>query len=265
MVDGHNYFSICWIFLMKCCYLGLCLISVLLISGCGLLMKNRQINHHGVVTNDFDLPVITYPSLDADSKKLMVLFSGDGGWLDFEDQLSTGFAAAGFETIGFNSRTYFWNARTPQQTADDIVLLINKYAALYQTNRIYLCGYSFGADVVPFIYNRLPVAIKNKVVALELLSPFASSDFMVHTTDLMNLGGDDKPYKVQPEIEPIRIPVFCFYGENETSKPMQAVRKRNFTLKLVPGDHHYEPAGYKDIFAVLQGLRRNILFKNYRL
>jgi len=250
---------------MKRYYTGLCLIFFFLLSGCGLLVKNRQTNHHGVVTNDFDLPVITYPSVDPASKKLMIFFSGDGGWLDFEDQLSTGFAAAGFETIGFNSRTYFWTPRTPQQTADDIVLLINKYGSLYQTNRIYLCGYSFGADVVPFIYNRLPAATKNKVVALELLSPFASSDFMVHTTDLLNLGGDDKAYKVQPEIEEVRIPIFCFYGENESSRPMEIVRKRNFTLKLLAGDHHYEPSGYKEIFTVLQGLRRNILFKNYRL
>jgi len=250
---------------MKRCYFGLCLISFFLLSGCGLLLKNRQINHHGVATNDFDLPVITYPSADFASRKLLILFSGDGGWMDFEDQLSTGFAAQGFETIGFNSRTYFWSAKTPAQTAADIVMLINKYATLYKTNRIYLCGYSFGADVVPFIYNRLPSSMKNKVVALELLSPFASSDFMVHTSDLLNLAGDDKLYKVKPEVEAVKIPVFCFYGEREESKPMEMVRKRNFSLKLLPGDHRYEPSGYKDIFSVLQGLRRNVLFKNYRL
>jgi|GEM_PF-494404 len=252
-------------FLMKCCFPGLCLISIFLFSSCGLLLKNRQTNHHGVVTNDFDLPVITYPSVDSTSRKLLILFSGDGGWLDFEDQLSTGFAAEGFETIGFNSRTYFWSSKTPQQTADDIVLLINKYATLYKTNRIYFCGYSFGADVVPFIYNRLPAAMKNKVVALELLSPFASSDFMVHTSDLLNLAGDDKLFKVQPEVEAVRIPVFCFYGEKEESKPLQMIKRRNFNFKLLPGDHHYETAGYSNIFSVLQGLRRNVLFKNYRL
>jgi len=250
---------------MRRWYLILYVISFFLLSGCGLLMKTRQTNHHGVAANDFELPVITYPSADADSRKLLIVFSGDGGWLDFEDQLSAGFAAAGFETIGFNSRTYFWTARTPQQTADDIVLLINKYATRFKTNRIYLCGYSFGADVVPFIYNRLPVSMKNKVVALQLLSPFASSDFMVHTSDLLNIAGDDKPYKVQPEIEAIKIPVFCFYGEKEEPKPMEMIRKRNFSLRFLPGDHHYEPSGYADIFSSIQGLRRNLLFKNYHL
>jgi type IV secretory pathway VirJ component len=251
---------------MKRWQLGLCLIPVLfLFSGCGILQRIRQINHHGVETHDFNLPVITYSSSDSTSKKLLILFSGDGGWLDFEDRLAAGFAAEGFETIGFNSRTYFWEGRTPQQTADDVTLLISKYSALYKTNRIYLCGYSFGADVVPFIYNRLVPSMKNKVVALELLSPFASSDFMVHTSDLLNIAGDDKPYKVQPEVEAVRIPVFCFYGEREEPKPMALVQRRNFSLRVLPGDHHYDAAGFPDIFSVIQGLRRNQLFRQYRL
>lgn len=250
---------------MKRWHLGLGLIYIFLLSGCGVLSRIRQTKHHGIETHDFDLPVITYPSADSTSKKLMILFSGDGGWLDFEDQLASGFAAEDFETIGFNSRTYFWTAKTPQQTADDVMQLISKYAALYKTNRIYLCGYSFGADVVPFIYNHLVPSMKNKVVAIALLSPFASSDFMIHTSDLLNIAGDDKPYKVQPEVEAIKVPVFCFYGERENPKPLDAIQKRNFSVRLLPGDHHYDVAAYPDILSAMQGLRRNLLFRPYRL
>ena len=241
------------------------LLFIYTLSGCGILKKTRQINHHGVETDDFNLPVITYPSNNASSKRLLILFSGDGGWLDFEDQLCTGFAAQGFHTIGFNSRSYFWTSRTPQQTADDVVLLINKYAALYKTRRIYLCGYSFGADVVPFIYNRLPPGIKNRVVSLELLSPFATSDFMVHTSDLLNIAADDRAYKVQPEVEAVNIPVFCFYGEKEEPKPLKDVTKKNFVLKLVPGDHRYEVSSYTDIFKSMHRIGRNQLFRQYIL
>lgn len=244
---------------------GLCLLFVFFLSGCGLLSRIRQTKHHGIETHDFDLPVITYPSADSTSRKLLILFSGDGGWLDFEDQLGTGFAAEGFETIGFNSRTYFWTNRTPEQTADDVMQLISKYSSLYKTNRIYLCGYSFGADIVPFIYNRLVPSMKNKVVAITLLSPFATSDFMVHTSDLLNIAGDDKPYKVQPEVDAITIPVFCFYGQGENPKPLDTVVKRNFSIRLLPGDHHYDAAGYPDILSAMQGLRRNLLFRPYRL
>lgn len=224
-------------------------------------MKNRITNHHGVETDDYDLPVIAYPSTDPAAKKLLVLLSGDGGWLDFEDQLANSFAREGFQTIGFNSRSYFWSARTPEQTAADISLLIYKYAAIYKVNRIYLCGYSFGADVVPFIYNRLPANLKNRVVALELLSPFATTDFMVHTSDLLNIAADDRLYKVQPEIEMAKVHIFCFYGEQEEPKPMAGLQKRNFFLRLLPGDHHYDPSGYSNILSAMQRLRRNQLFK----
>ncbi|MET1054578.1 MAG: AcvB/VirJ family lysyl-phosphatidylglycerol hydrolase [Pedobacter sp.] len=244
---------------------GIVLIFIILLSGCGVLSRIRQTKHHGLETHDFDLPVITYSSADSTSKKLLIFFSGDGGWLDFDDQLASGFAAEGFETIGLNTRTYFWTGRTPQSTADDVMQLISKYASLYKTNRIYLCGYSFGADVVPFIYNRLVPSMKNKVVAITLLSPFASSAFVIHTSDLLNIGGDDKPYKVQPEVEAIKIPVICFYGERENPKPLDGIQKRNFSLRLLPGDHHYDAAGYADILSAMQGLRRNLLFRPYRL
>ncbi|MBB6500075.1 alpha/beta fold hydrolase [Pedobacter cryoconitis] len=250
---------------MKYWLRAFCLVYVFTLSGCGLLMKTRATNHHGIETDDFNLPVINYPSANPNSKRLLILLSGDGGWLDFEDQLSTGFAEKGFHTIGFNSRSYFWSSRTPQQTADDIAQLIYKYSALYKTKLIYLVGYSFGADVVPFIYNRLPEAMKNNVVALELMSPYSTSAFKVHTSDLLNIAGDDREFKVQPEIEAVKVPVFCFYGEKEDPKPMQKLEKKNFTLKIVPGDHHYDVSSHQEIFKALRGLRRNQFLKQYGL
>ena len=246
---------------MKTWKTALFIMYVFMLSGCGVLMKNRITRHHGITAIDGDMDVINYPCTDESAKKLLIFFSGDGGWLDFEDQLSTQFSQQGFQTVGVNSRSYFWSARTPEETAAAVAGLINTYAAKYKTNRIYLCGYSFGADVVPFIYNRLPASLKNRVVALELLSPFATSDFMVHTSDLLNIAADDRPYKVQPEIEAARVHIFCFYGEGENPKPMEELQKRNFFLKLLPGDHHYDTAGYTSILSAMQRLRRNQLFR----
>jgi type IV secretory pathway VirJ component len=199
--------------------------------------------------------VIIYPSKNPASKRLVIMLSGDGGWLDFTDQLAGSFSKRGFNVIGFNSRTYFWTQKSPEQTAADILLLINHYTKLYKTSRIYLVGYSFGADVVPFVYNRLPKKVKNKVSALELLSPFASSDFMVHTADLLNISADDKPYKVMEELQTIRIPVYCFYGEQEDPKALEGLKKRNFILRQVAGDHHYEDSSNVEIVNAMRSLR----------
>jgi type IV secretory pathway VirJ component len=227
----------------------------LTLSSCSILKRNRVSIVHGEKKDDFELPAIVYPADNIGSKRLLIMLSGDAGWLDFNDRLANGFSKRGFHVVGFNSRSYFWEQKDPEQAAADILLLINHYSRLYKTNRIYLCGYSFGADVVPFIYNRLPKAVKRKVVALELLSPFATSDFMIHTTDLLNLSADNKPYKVAEELSMIKIPVYCFYGQQEDPKALAVVKRRNFVLRHVAGDHHYDSSAIEKIVNALRSLR----------
>lgn len=228
---------------------------IFLFCSCSVLKRNRISGTHGIQKDDYDLPVIIYPSSNPVSKKLVIMLSGDGGWLEFNDQLASGFSKHGFHVIGFNSRTYFWTQKSPEQTTKDILLLIDQYSKLYKTSRIYLIGYSFGADIIPFIYNRLPKSVKNKVIALELLSPFASSDFMVHTTDLLNISSDNKDFKVGEELSSIKIPVYCFYGEDEDPKALAQMKKRNLVHKQVAGDHHYENSGIEKIINAMRSLR----------
>ncbi len=149
--------------------------------------------------------------------------------------------------MGFNSRSYFWDKKTPRKTAIDLAMLINIYVKEYQSKNVILCGFSFGADVVPFIYNRLPLILKNKVKSLVLLSPFASTDFVVHASDLLNIGGDKREFKVFQEVEKIKIPTHCFYGENEFPKPLIELKRKNFFVKMLPGDHHYEASSFQTI------------------
>jgi type IV secretory pathway VirJ component len=240
---------------MRCRTAVFGLLCMIVLGSCSVLKRNRISNNHGQQMDDLDLPVIVYPSAHPASKRLLIMLSGDGGWMDFNDQLAASFAKRGFNVVGLNSRSYFWEQRTPEQTTSDILRLINQYSRQYKTNRLYLTGYSFGADVIPFVYNRLPLVIKKKVVALQLLSPFASSDFMIHTSDLLNLSSDNKTYKVEAEIASIRIPVLCFYGDKESPKALGEIKKRNFFLKHVAGDHHYDLSGNEKIVNSLRSLR----------
>ncbi|HCN84566.1 MAG TPA: hypothetical protein DIT07_13235 [Sphingobacteriaceae bacterium] len=228
--------------------LGFLIIAIFL-SSCSALFKERKITRNGVERNDFDLPIFVYPSSTPLSKRIIFLLSGDGGWIEFEDSLSNKYAKNGFNVVGFNSRTYFWEQKTPKQTAADLILRINKYSVLYKANRIYLAGYSFGADVIPFVYNLLPPDIKRKITALQLLSPFASTDFDVH---LITLARDNRPYNVKAEMKNIKIPVFCFYGEMEDPKPLYDIKQKKIFLKTLPGDHHYETSSYQQIISSLK-------------
>lgn len=222
------------------------------LTGCGLLKRSRITQLNGIARNDFDLPIFIYPSPDSSSNALAIVLSGDGGWAEFEDEISMQFAAAGLNTIGFNSRDYFWEQKTPRQTADDMALLIRKYARKYKPKKILLCGYSFGADVVPFIYNRLHQHLKNRITALALLSPFATTAFKVHTSDLLNIAKDNKKFNVKAEVDKVKIPIFCFYGQQEDPKPLEGIVKANFFLNTLPGGHSYNNIGYKDMISILK-------------
>lgn len=241
---------------MKYRVLALLMLSLSL-SSCNALLKGRKIAHHGTEPLDLELPVIVYNSADPSSRRILFLLSGDGGWIDFDDELALKFQQDGYNVIGFNSRSYFWEEKTPRETAADFALLIKKYSSLYKANRIYLAGYSCGADVSPFIYNLLPPDEKRKVAALELLSPYSSTDFDIHLIDLINLGGDNRTFKVRPEIEKIKIPVYCFYGDDEDPKPLADIKQKNFVLKTLPGDHRYDESAYPDIVSALRTKRPN--------
>lgn len=231
----------------------LLVVTLLLLSGCGLFLRNRKTTHAGLERYDYDLPVILYPSNSANSSKLIFILSGDGGWLDFEDDLAEQFSKNGFHTVGFNTRNYFWEQRTPEELSKHLLLLLRTYRRKYHATEIYLCGYSFGADIIPFAYNRLPPPAKRRIAGIQLCSPFATSDFKVRTVDLLNLGGDDKPYKVIPEVEKINIPILCYYGENEDPKALKDLALKNFKLILLPGNHSYEfPATLKIVSGLLK-------------
>ena len=230
----------------------LLVICVISLSSCALFKRDRVRDNTGIKLKEFNLPVFFYPTKDSLSKKLVILFSGDGGWVKFEDNLAIKFAENGFYTVGINSRDYFWEQRNPEETGIAIAMLMRKYAIQYHTHQIYLCGYSFGADVVPFIYNNLPHRAKRHVMALEMLSPYATTAFKVRFADLTNLSGDNYSYKVDMEVKKLNVPIFCFYGVNENEKPLGAITQTNFRLGSLVGDHHYEESEYDKIVAVLK-------------
>lgn len=227
------------------------LVVCLSLSSCALFKRNRISENKAIETTEFNLPVFLYPSQQLPTKKLLIFFSGDGGWMKFEDNLSLKFAAQGFHTIGINARSYFWKQKTPEQTKQDVLQLIRKYAFKYHAHQVYLCGYSFGADVIPFIYNRLPYRAKKHVKALEMLSPYATTDFVVHFSDLTNIGSDHYPHKVDLEVQKVSIPVYCFYGISETEKHLKNISIANFHLDSLEGNHHYAESSYDKIISVL--------------
>src|SRR4249920_3822451 len=102
------------------------------------------------------LPVNIVPAAGDSTKPLVLYITGDGGWNKFSKNLSQAFADNGYPVVALNAKEYFWKKKTPAQTAADVTRLIKTYQVKWKRKKILLLGYSFGADVMPFIYNLLP-------------------------------------------------------------------------------------------------------------
>jgi type IV secretory pathway VirJ component len=186
-----------------------------------------------------DLPIIITKAKTDKDDKLVLFISGDGGWNTFSQKLADSYALNGFPVIGLNSFKYFWKKKTPQETANDIAELLNKYTNEWHKKKIIICGFSFGADVAPFIYKRLPDDIKNKIILVQLISPSSYTDFEIHVMDLLSSHNSVLSMNIASEVKLMDLPVVCYYGDLEKEKPLSTLKKANLKVVILEGDHHY--------------------------
>lgn len=160
-----------------------------------------------------DLPVTEVPASGA-SAELALLLTGDGGWAGLDQELAGRLAASGVPTAGLNSLKYFWSKRTPDETARDVARLMRHYLAAWGKQRVLLIGYSFGADVLPFVVNRLPEDLRARVASVSLLGIDSNASFEVTISDWVGSGSGPA---TRPEVANLAgTPVLCIYGEGET-------------------------------------------------
>ena len=115
-----------------------------------------------------EIPVINIPAV-TDGDTIAIFLTGDGGWRKIDKDISAALSSNGMLVLGVDSMRYFWKKRTPEETTDDISVLINSYVDRTGRKKVILIGYSFGADVVPFIINRLDEKTRPKVAGAVLL------------------------------------------------------------------------------------------------
>ncbi len=161
-----------------------------------------------------DLPV-TEVRATGSSAEFALLLTGDGGWAGLDQELAARLAASGVPTVGLNSLKYFWTQRTPDESARDVARLMRHYLAAWNKQRVILVGYSFGADVLPFVVNRLPPELRARVASVSLLGIDSNASFEVSVADWVGSGDGGPP--TRPEVAALaQVPVLCIYGEGES-------------------------------------------------
>ncbi|CAB3700676.1 virulence factor family protein [Paraburkholderia rhynchosiae] len=186
-----------------------------------------------------DLPLIELPAAHPNGLMAIVI-SGDGGWRDLDKTIAQALQKDGVSVIGWDSLRYFWSEKPPAQTSRDLARVMQTYGTRWHAQHIALIGYSFGADVMPFAYNRLPEALREKVSLISLLGFAPDADFQIRVGGWLGMPASDKALKVRPELA--RVPsaiVQCIYGADEKDTLCPALTKTGIAVIRTTGDHHF--------------------------
>lgn len=185
-----------------------------------------------------DLPLAEVPAV-GESDTLALLITGDGGWAPLDQQLSAELARNGMPVVALNSLEYFWHARTPDLAARDVAQVLRHYLATWRRNRIALIGYSRGAQVLPFIVNRLPLDLRARLSSVSLLGLPANATFEVAVAGWIRAGAAPS-LPISPELSRIEtVPVLCVYGDGEEDSLCPALAQSNVTRVKLGNGHHF--------------------------
>lgn len=187
-----------------------------------------------------DLPLTVLP-VTTPSPRLALMLSGDGGWAGLDEALGAEMVKRGIPVVGVSTLKYFWEERTPEETAADMTRVLRKYLAVWKARQILLIGYSFGADVMPFIVNRLPADLRARVVTVTLLGMGQKAGWEVHVAGWVG-GTDDEARYIAPELDrlgPVRL--LCLYGEgdDDSAESCKTFARPQMASAQIGDGHHF--------------------------
>lgn len=187
-----------------------------------------------------------------DRPQLAVMLSGDGGWALLDRAVTAELAKNGLPTIGWDSLSYFWKTRQPDEVALDMERVLRHYLEVWKKDRIVLIGYSFGANVLPAVVNRLPQELRDRIELAAFLGLSDYASFGFNLADWVSDKPDEGDQPIRPELEKLTgLRRLCVYGAEEEGTPCPNLTGLGVVAEKMPGDHHFDED--------YQGVARRIL------
>ena len=187
------------------------------------------------------MPIIEIPA-EKGHETVSLFYSGDGGWRDLDKSVAEEMAKLDYSVLGVDVLRYFWERKTPDQVTSDLIATMRFYRKNWGVKSFVLAGFSFGADILPVIYNKLPESEKNNVDLLVFLALGNHADFEVHVAGW--LGQSTREIPLASELQQIpESKVLCIYGKEEKDKTGTACSSlENSEAKVIelPGGHHFD-------------------------
>ncbi|MGQ4273984.1 virulence factor family protein [Terrihabitans sp. B22-R8] len=190
------------------------------------------------------------------SDTIAIVYSGDGGWRDLDKTIAETFQARGVSTIGVDSLRYFWSEKKPEDVARDLKSIIDRYRTRWHAKHVLLVGYSFGADMLPEVFNLLPAATQKLVSQISLLGFSEQAGYEISVAGWLGQATAEG-HPTLPElarIDPALIQ--CIYGREEDDSACPALAGKGIEIVETEGGHHFDE-DYEALAArILEGARR---------
>ncbi len=200
--------------------------------------------------------LIELPSESDQHDYFVLLLSGDGGWASIDREIAEYLVGTGVNVLGFDSLKYFWHKKTSEQAGADLDWTIQHYVKKWQKKKVFLVGFSLGADVLPLIYNKLTNESKKYISQIALLSPALKVSLEVHITDWF-INSNDQDYPLLPELQKItKTPILCIYGSEDQDTICRTKIDKNIKTQQMPGDHHFD-GDYQAVAEILLNFASN--------
>jgi len=189
------------------------------------------------------LPIVEIPPAAGKENKhpLVIFYSGDGGWRDIDKKIGGYLSDQGYFVVGIDSLRYFWRKKEPQTMAGDLDRLIRHYGKQASGNGVMLVGYSFGADIIPFMVNRLSADTKSQIKMVSLLGISEHASFEIRLQDIIGGINKDGPPTLPELLKMKGIPTQCVFGEAEKDS-VCADKALDASINRVEmaGGHHFD-------------------------
>jgi len=197
--------------------------------------------------SDSNLPLIEVPVAEQfstnqpNTDSIAIILTGDGGWAEIDKNIAKILADKGIPTVALDSLSYFWKLRTPEQTAKDLETIIDQYLEKWDKKNVILIGYSFGADVLPFVANNLSAEAQHKISLIALLGMGKTAAFEFRLSSWMNADTNPNRLPLLPELIKMKwANSICIYGVDDEAANCLPAAELGVKIISMTGDHHFD-------------------------
>ena len=199
-----------------------------------------------VKTSRGDYSLHVYAPAHDRQHPLLLLMSGEGGWRNFDQRLAGYFQKEGFWVGGIDCLKYFWKAQDDRAAlAADVRAYagaLARAAGRAEDAPIILAGFSFGADLAPWIAGG--GGWGSRIAGLIMLGPDDVGSLQFRVLEIMGFEEHEHIFKVSEALASSQgIPKLFIHGgaDEHSSAPnlAQAAPTPKKLLTVPDSDHHF--------------------------